>query len=124
MRKPALCIDAGIIRARERDGWINNDVRLRPDPVNDPSVSFPFILLQAGCRIIGMDMNDGSARIGRSQTVCDDLVDGHRNAGLPLAPPWSIQRRFYPDVIHRVTSAPAKSGQIDALQLVLRDLDW
>src|SRR6516164_2966342 len=105
MREPTLRVSARIIRARERNGWIDNDVRFGLDPFNDPSVSLPFVLLPASCRVIGMEMNDGSARIGRSQTICHDLVDGHGNTGLPLAPPWSIQCYLDPDLTHGFTSA-------------------
>src|SRR6476620_2493009 len=98
--------DTSIIRTCERNGRIDNDVRLCPDSFNHPGVGFPLVLLPASCGIIGMEMNYGSARIGRSQTVCYDLVDGHGNAGLPLAPPWSIQRRFDPDLVHGLTSLP------------------
>jgi len=53
-----------------------------------------------------MEMNNGSARRGRSQAIRDDLLDGQRNARLPVAAPRAIQRCLNPDFAHEYPLVP------------------
>src|SRR5262245_4768273 len=100
---------AGLVRACDRQGRINDRIHLSTNAFDDRRVNLVRVVLASRRHVIGMQMNDRGTGSGRGNPVGDDLFDGDWNGGLAVAPPGAIQRGFDPnlrDIVAHTTSLP------------------
>ena len=80
----------------EGQGAVADHIGFGPNTLNDGRVNFIIIALAPGDRIIGMKMNNRGALCRTCDGIFDNFVGVHRDCGLALARPGTIQSDFKP----------------------------
>jgi hypothetical protein len=89
--------DFGARLCRAGDRGIDNDIRLRPDAVDNGRVNVGVVVLNARVGIVSVHVDDRCAGLGHGNAIRHDFGDRHGDARLILLRPGTVQGCFQPD---------------------------